>query len=345
MTHVSDIRVNEKDSAGDIVRVVYARRPPDYAVYGTDSRVAIQLADDPTKEQAQRAAMVKISATRTAVANLIEDWRSSEKAKVKAKAKRYDGRVANALIALMEGDVDSADGLLKQIRDDIVDERTSWARFEYLIVAAAGCMISIFLCALLSLKWLWVHVFHFQAEQVGALWLAAGTGAAGAFFSIAIAIRGRTVLTDLRSRDNFSDAILRIFIGAMAGALLIGLLLSKLISFKLQNTEFDVVGASNWLALMIAAFIGGFSERLVPDLLAKAAADNPTSPPVPPAVNAKAPGAGQPAVASQATNVQDPAEATDNCPTASGVSDAEAIPDSELPPAVGGVAPAAASQE
>ena len=332
------------DSAGAVVRVIYAKRPPDYAVYGTDSKVTVQYADDPTKEQTQRTMLVKLNTLRTGINNLIEDWRSGKNENNKAKVARYDGRVANALIASLEEDPDGAADQLQKTKDDIVDERTSSARFEYLMAAAAACLACIVFCTILS--WSWKYTFSFQAAYVGSLWLAAGTGAAGAFFSIAIAIRGRTVLTDLRVRDNFSDAALRIFIGAMAGALLISLLLSGLISLKIQTQEFHVTGIENWLSLMIAAFIGGFSERLVPDLLAKTV-DAPASAVVTPssAGEASKPQPKQQVMAAQHTGeAPDSMEAVDNCPTLAEITDAEATQDADLPASVGGVAQTAAPQ-
>ena len=56
------------------------------------------------------------------------------------------------------------------------------------------------------------------------IWLAARAGAVGAFFSIALAISNRTVLTNMYRRDNIADASLRITIGIISAAVLVLLL-------------------------------------------------------------------------------------------------------------------------
>jgi hypothetical protein len=337
--YVSEIRRKGNDASGAPIDLVYAKRPPDYAVYRTDIQVMVQFADDPTKEQEQRSALVKLNPLRSTIRNLIADWRVGTDEKNKAKVNAFDARVANALIAALEGDSDSASQLLQSTSDDILDDRVSRARFNYIIAAAIAFMSCVCLCALLSLGWLWKHIFDFDAPQVGSLWLAAGTGSAGALFSVVIAIRGRTVLPDLRARDNYSDAVLRVYTGAMAGALLIGFLLTNLIEFKLQSQDFHVAGSGNWLALMLAAFIGGFSERLVPDLLAKAAASDPPSKPTGTSVGSKNPvSAPSPSNPPPVAPALDPGATFDHCLASAGVTDAEATLDSELPAAMGGVA-------
>ncbi len=50
------------------------------------------------------------------------------------------------------------------------------------------------------------------------LWLAARAGTVGAWFSVALAIKNRTVLPNLQRRDNYSDACLRIAIGFIAAS-------------------------------------------------------------------------------------------------------------------------------
>ena len=149
------------------------------------------------------------------------------------------------------------------------------------MASIAAVLLIAILSALTSGRY--VSVYGFSA-QVRTLWAAAAVGALGAFFSIAIAIRGRTVLTDLHSRDNAADAVLRIVIGAIAAGLLVCFVLSRVAVVTIGGTALEVgTGNSAWMVTVIAAFLAGFSERLVPDLLEKSAlnaagADNSTAP-------------------------------------------------------------------
>jgi pyruvate/2-oxoglutarate dehydrogenase complex dihydrolipoamide acyltransferase (E2) component len=142
-------------------------------------------------------------------------------------------------------------------------ERVSWGRFEYLISAFIVAVVVFWLLTLVQ-----HFIFTFKDQNVN-LWLAGRAGALGAFFSIALAIRNRTVLTNLRRRDNVSDASLRIMIGAIAGGVLVLLLGSDLLS----EVKFagQIWSGSNltWQKVLGIGFIGGFLERLVPDLLAR----------------------------------------------------------------------------
>jgi hypothetical protein len=108
--------------------------------------------------------------------------------------------------------------------------------------------------------------FRFPVPS-GNIWLAARAGTIGAFFSIALAIRDRTVLTNLHRRDNLADAALRILIGIVAAGVLVLMLSSNLVpAFTIGKA--DISGPLiTWQTVLVVGFIAGFLERLVPDLL------------------------------------------------------------------------------
>src|SRR5262249_54615019 len=116
--------------------------------------------------------------------------------------------------------------------------------------------------------------YHEPVAQT--LWYAGCIGTIGAFFSIAIAIRNRTVETGPITRDTILDAALRILVGALGGALLIALIKSGAFGLTIGTADIkeskDLLSpGSAWLLVFLVAFIAGFFERMVPDLLAKAA--------------------------------------------------------------------------
>ena len=268
---VADIVANGTDLAGNEIICVYSKVPPQYAVYLTRNRVAVQYADDTEKADEQRKHMVSLNALRTQIDGLVSGWRMSRMSTYRLKARKYDARVAGALVLCLEGDGETPRTTLSEIREDILAERTSWGRFEYLIAAslAAIAAIVLFFCIQRQL-------LPFKLPS-GDLWLATRAGTVGAFFSIALAIRGRTVLTNLRRRDNVADAILRIAIGTIAAGVLL-LLMQAGILPKLQIGEGTVSGETLvWQAVLVVGFLAGFSERLVPDLLAKASNQDSTA--------------------------------------------------------------------
>jgi len=165
---VSEVERDKKDSAGAQIREVYARRPPEYAIYRTDERVAIHFADDREQEQAQRSALVRLNPIRGEINGLIDGWRQRES--LRAKALCYDRRVGDALTLAFEQDVASAELLLTQIRKDIVDERMARARFLYLIYSFAAVALAIAIFAFMNSG----SLYSFPAQSWN-LWFGAGS--------------------------------------------------------------------------------------------------------------------------------------------------------------------------
>lgn len=275
---IADLARGGQDCAASAVLMVYAKKSPDYAVYRTSERVMIQFADDLSRRDEQRKALAQLFPLRGEIEGLIDCWRTGTddhqylsfagKAKRKAKAARYERRVADALIVALEGDLTGAGALLSDIKRNILDERVGGARFEYLIMA----YVTAFVLTMIAVAIAWVDVpgrcgLGPMMCFAGAwdLWLGSAAGAFGAFFSIALAIRGRTVLPDLYRTANVMDAALRIVIGTMAGAVLVALIASNFIRFSIGDSE---PGAYQTIHILVIGFLAGFAERLVPDLLA-----------------------------------------------------------------------------
>jgi len=258
---VDDVTIAAADLTGKVIEEVYVKVSPQYAVYRTSDRVVIQYADDDHKAAEQRQNMAPLNLVRAQISGYISGWTKSKFTSFKEKSAQYEGRVASALILCLEGDGVAALASLNDIEADIMAERTSWGRFEYLISASIFSLIAIGVFTLLQHKY-----FHFP-EPSGNIWLAARAGTIGAFFSIALAIRGRTVLTNLQRRDNLADAALRILVGIVAAGVLVLMLSSKIVpSFKIGDAGISGTDIS-WQTVLVVGFVAGFLERLVPDLL------------------------------------------------------------------------------
>lgn len=259
---ITELMLGHNDAAGSKVTAIYAKNPPHYAVYRTDERVRVQFADSDDEAHAQRAAMAPLNPICGEINGLIDGWRYSQRASPRGAAKRYDRRVADALTNALAGDITGAGAVLAVIKTDITEERLAWARLQYL-AAASLTMAAVAGAASFCLG------FGVNAEWHVAQALAGGV--AGAFFSTAIGLRSRTVLTDLHWQANAADAALRILVGAMAAVLLISLAQLGAITLSIGELKLAGGGPNAWLSALVLAFLAGFSERLIPDLLEKSA--------------------------------------------------------------------------
>jgi hypothetical protein len=314
---VDDVRVGARDLTDTPIDEIYTKVRSRYAVYRTSRRVSIQYSDSDSEASEQRKSIAPLNRLRTEIGGLIDGWRSSRVQAFRDKTQRYDGQVAAALILCLEGDGPTALLSLASTKDSVVAERTSWGRFEYMISAFTALVLAVLIFTLVQ-----HYVFHFAITSEN-IWLAARAGAVGAFFSIALAISDRTVLTNLHRRDNIADSSLRITIGIVAAAVLILLLGSNMLStITIAGTQLSG-SALTWPKVLAIGFVAGFLERLVPDLLSKGA----SAPPQPAAGGPAPQPAPQPAAGGPAPQPAPPPAAGGPAP--------QPVP----PPAAGGPAP------
>ncbi|MBV9931077.1 MAG: hypothetical protein JO013_09040 [Alphaproteobacteria bacterium] len=187
------------------------------------------------------------------------------------RACRYDRRVADALVTVLEDatSIEIAQTLLNQVKNDIIAERTSIARAQYVRWAILLLLGEILVAWALASGW--VARFHaFQAPVLPA-WTALSGGAFGALFSIAVGIKSRDISIDLQKIENRVDVVLRMLIGGIAGGVLFALLASELVQVKLVPLSRLRFGDPDYsdITVFLVGFVAGFFERLVPQLLDK----------------------------------------------------------------------------
>lgn len=269
---VAEIVVGAQDPTGAEIRTVFTKVVPKYAVYLTPERVMVQFADDDTLGSEQRKTLSPLNAIRGEINGLIDGWRSSSRAEDRARARMLDRRAADALILGLQGDPVRAAALLEAVKADAIEERMSSARARYLLVAFlvfAAIPVAYVLIDLAGALFPNSNASRLRGKE---LWWPVFLGGLGALFSIAIFIRSRELSTDLQSRDNTIDAILRVFIGCMSAVLLVALIRGNLISFGFGSSpiKMDWTESPAFDAAMVVAFAAGFSEKMVGDYLSTA---------------------------------------------------------------------------
>lgn len=290
---VSDICVHLDDGMGDEILEVYDKTSNVYAVYGTRKRVKIQYADSVELMQEQRRALALLHPLRGQIDQMLDRWRASPWASARAKAAIFDRQTAYALTIALQGDQARAEALLKEVRNGIAEEQESIGRAVYLAIATV-CAFGVFAVCLL------ISGYRASPPPVGTyegyiaalsrsvlrtstfmtlnkIPLAAGFGALGALFSIAIGIRKRAIQPDMQYRDNVIDALLRIMIGAVSAVILFSLLRSQLValSFGARQVNFGTGDGTSMHLAIVVAFVAGFAEMLVGDYLTKAVVKEP----------------------------------------------------------------------
>jgi hypothetical protein len=265
---IDDVCNNKKDVCNEDVLCFYARKSPDYLVYRNSMRVMVQFADDKTKAKGQRKSISCLNALRGQISGLIDGWHHGNE-KLQARARRYDRRVADAIVTGLEGSTPDALALLAEIRDDIIAERKSIAQTDYLVVAALFGFLLLVAIGILQSQW---SPMANQPAHSNLIWAGAAGGVLGAFFSIATGLRTRAILIDLQQWDNRRDALLRIAVGTIAGGILLSLFLTNMASIAQVSraTLTDNRTVEPLLLAMVLGFLGGFSERAVPGLLSRA---------------------------------------------------------------------------
>ncbi|MBV9842765.1 MAG: hypothetical protein JOY99_14725 [Sphingomonadaceae bacterium] len=296
IAQLASVEGNKKDKNGQPVVCVYVINPPIYAIYRTRLRVMIEFADAAQVAAEQRTRLAPLAPLRGQISGLIDGWHDNARKDLKARADHLDRRVADALTIALEGDVPSAAVLLTEIRDEIIDDRKSKARVLYLLAAViTSTMLALAVLASYASGFgphCVVTASHHPAralvlcpsDPAAGLLNGAGGGILGAFFSIAIGLRSRSILTDFHWVDNASDAVLRVVVGVISAILitcLIGAHMVAGLAFGPMNATAAAAAGDPLMVSFVFGFLAGFSERLIPDLLAKTTviASTPGAPP------------------------------------------------------------------
>ena len=291
---VAEIKVGKDDLNGNKIDVVYGAVSTLYAVYRAGHHVFVQFADDNTQGANQRAALRPLAILRSEVESSVARLRARgetglfrtqrTRARAERKASESEWRLARILLTALQGDDQGALGQLTAMRDDLNEDHASEIRSWHLVYAAFATLGAILLSWGLASTWCKEH-FHDFGAYTPDYWNAGAIGAIGALFSIALQLRARAMPVDMQFWDNFCDAILRIFIGAVSGTILYALFFGGLVSIQIGGAAVDLANDEvvklAWQVVL--PFIAGFTERLVADFVSGIALAKASTPPATPA--------------------------------------------------------------
>ena len=249
---LKDIQVGKTDGRGLKITQIYAVQTGDYAIYQA-GEVMVQFADDTIRAQALKKSILPVSSSRAEINSLLVGLACRE---------ICDRQLAYALQLALDNDLEGAKATAASLKATLVAQRAARGRFQYLkwSYGTAALLIGLLFVA---------SRFYPEPAASDNVLLAAKAGLVGAAFSIALAIRGRTVALDTDLLDNVTDGTLRLVIGVISAGVLLLLFASGILpSLKIGDAEFKA-GAMTWQMVLVIGFVGGFLERLVPDLLDK----------------------------------------------------------------------------
>lgn len=374
---VRDIVVGAQDSRGQKIERIYSKVREKFAIYSADGKIWIQYADegrlsadDRDLGEEQRKALAPLRALR----GQIDGYQRKLKIALEPDGEEdrtevdfYNQRVADALFSALQGNPVSAIAELGEIRADILDRLRSLGRLQFAkstllatILTLAALAGVILLAAMLEALFTDVpmkdtQTLDFMYSQH--LWVAGLFGSLGAWFSIALTLRKADPKLSTSKLDNLVDPALRIVIAVLAATILFSMVRLDLFTLQIGDKALNWDGLTNdlsWRGLHLAiflAFLAGFSERLVGNLLDTVERTSaPSAPAVAGAAAALTAAATEtdPMGRSTGNQERDGARPGDPPPDDDPEPDppqrdeqilaAEATPDEMLPPASGGVA-------
>jgi hypothetical protein len=261
--YVSDIFKHREDNRGEMIDLVFFKRPQ-FAIYQSGGKILVHYADDDALAKEQVAQIAELLPLKDRLQYLVQNVDRPE---------RYHWQIAESLRLGLYGQKEPAKDIMQGAIDDIVATRLRNGRIDYLRLTLMIVMgvVALSILAASVLPWIWANGADAKSIQwdLSRLAMAVASGAIGALFSCVAQLRARTVATDGDTASNFVDSVTRIMVGMISAVALVLIIISDLLA------EIDFSGAKlstetlNWHMVVVLGLLAGFVERLVPDLLEK----------------------------------------------------------------------------
>jgi hypothetical protein len=257
-----DLKEGKKDKLGhEVEEILWIGR--NYAVYRSDKGVYVQFSNCPQEEADQRNRFTEISPELCELRYLTYQMQSGSNFSLGPRTARhpsslYHHNMAQALMLVMEGKVNEGKRLAQQALTMAVQRVTNDNTIRYLksclIWWAAAIAVGIILFCLIPLG--------LQNFVVAAI-----SGATGAVLSVATRLQAFQFKPCHQSNMNDWMSATRIGIGLVGGLMLL-LLGPTILSEPIKELVLiGKTGVLQWQGAAVLGLIGGFAERLIPNLL------------------------------------------------------------------------------
>jgi hypothetical protein len=259
-THeISKRRRGGPDATGNTIDNIFHTHLDHWIVYKSHDihyEIADELAiENPPLMECYLNRVAEIQDLKAQIVHLLPELKDQNK---------YDSCIADAIALALRNNVVSAKRRLEEAVANIKNEYYIIARFRYLEYTMA-CSVPLIIVLMV------INIIANKYNYDGKYIVFAGTaGLVGAIFSIAIAVRSRTVGTDTNSRALLTDCFVRLVIGVISGCFF--QLLVEAGAFPKISVGDAVIQSNNitWRMVVTVGFVAGFLERLVPNFLQNA---------------------------------------------------------------------------
>ncbi|MBN9560203.1 MAG: hypothetical protein J0H14_05670 [Alphaproteobacteria bacterium] len=268
---LAELAPGRPDKLGNRVAEIYCRGE-DFCVYRSTLGVYVHFADCRAREREQRRALLPI-APRLCRLRYMSNQMARDRLWRQGGGGFYDHEIGEAIALALQGTAGEADRLLANGEALAVERLRNENRVAYFLSCLASALLVI---GVLFAAGLGTATGDAQFQAYAA---AAAFGAVGAAFSIATGVADLSLAPYQRSAMNSAMGALRVLIGAVSGAMIllicnatiIGEPVLKLLEKFTEADALGTLGTRNWAWIGMLGLLGGFAERLVPNLLGSAA--------------------------------------------------------------------------
>jgi hypothetical protein len=240
-----------------------------YAIYRSEKGVSVQFSDCPLEAKAQRSRFTEISPELCELRHLTSEMRSRSLFGYPLRASRkpaslYEHDMAQAVMLVMEEKSKEGKQIARQALRMAVERVTNdntVTYFAWCLLSWAMWSIVGFAAAALVSEVPWLHT----AELPLPLYLVAAMfGATGAMLSVASRLQSFQLKPCHQSSMNVLMGYTRIGFGFLAGPVLL-LFASTIVDHPLG------LDPTLWSGAAVVGLVGGFAERLIPNILLRTA--------------------------------------------------------------------------